>query len=151
MDGEMLLDFDFEYTFVILSGFLDFFGMGRVEKRLDFGNTIFIVYLSKLLGFWVFVFYYLFLERMKRVEYFGNIYIMLSGGIWIFLDFLFVVAIFADDARRMKGIGMNTLDLYATFIVLAFKFLSFCHYLRTFFEDGGIESNTLNFLLVFSL
>lgn len=46
---------------------------------------------------------------------------------------------------------MNTLDLYATFIVLPFKFLSFCHYLRTFFEDGGIESNTLNFLLVFSL
>lgn len=53
----MLLDFDFEYTFVILSGFLDFFGMGKeVEKRLDFGNTIFIVYLSKLLGFCVLLF-----------------------------------------------------------------------------------------------
>lgn len=44
-----------------------------------------------------------------------------------FLRLFFVVAIFA---RRMKGIGMNTLDLYATFIAHLFKFLNFCYYLH---------------------
>lgn len=149
MDGEMLWILISNIPLLFSRDFWIFSGWGEWKRGWILGIR-FLLYTFR--NCWVFVFYYLFLERMKRVEYFGNIYIVLSGGIWIFLDFLFAVfAIFTDDARRMKGIGMNTLDLYATFIVLAFKFLSFCHYLRTFFEDGGIESNTLNFLLIFSL
>ena len=129
--------------------FLNFFG--RVKERVDFRNTIFIVYLSKLLDCWVFV-YYLFFERMKKIGAFwnfGDIYIALYLGIWIFLDLFFSLLRFF---QRMKGIGTNTLDLYATFIVRLSKMegLNTLNFLSVFCERTFQLRITLTILIILS-
>lgn len=109
--------FSISNILLLFATFFEFFG--RVKERVDFGNTIFIVYLSKLLDCWVFV-YYLFFERMKRIGAFwnfGDIYIALYLGIWIFLDLFFRCC---DFSRGWKGLE-RILWIYTRLLLYVFR------------------------------
>lgn len=132
MDGEMLWILISNIPLLFSRDFWIFSGWEKRWKRGWILGIRFLLYTFR--NCWVFVFYYLFLERMKRVEYFGNIYIVLSGGIWIFLDFLFAVfAIFmhgwcTEDERDWNEYFGFIRDFYCTCFQI-FEFLSLLAYI----------------------